>query len=144
MHRIWPVKCPCEKKSIPNELDQLNCHMMYLFISCQKKMRLAKLNYTCLASNSVLLHFLNSFACCQCQGTYSNAVYPTPCLPIRTLLYFGKVCPHHSTDRSIKLSGSHRTQPRQVRWGGLHAPVVTEWWPACLHKQSPRVHQRGN
>ena len=35
-------------------------------------------------------------------------------------------------------------KPRQVRWEGLHAPVVTEWWPACLHKQSPRVHQRGN
>ena len=35
-------------------------------------------------------------------------------------------------------------KPRQVRWGGLHAPVVTEWWPACLHKQFPRVHQRGN
>ena len=28
-------------------------------------------------------------------------------------------------------------KPRQVRWGGLHAPVVTEWWPACLHKQFP-------
>ena len=35
-------------------------------------------------------------------------------------------------------------KPTQVRWGGLHAPVVTEWWPACLHKQFPRVHQRGN
>ena len=35
-------------------------------------------------------------------------------------------------------------KPIQVRWGGLHAPVVTEWWPACLHKRSPRVHQRGN
>ena len=35
-------------------------------------------------------------------------------------------------------------KPRQVRWGGLHAPLVTEWWPACLHKQSPRVHQRGS
>ena len=34
--------------------------------------------------------------------------------------------------------------PRQVRWGGLHAPVVTEWWPACLHKQFPSVHRRGN
>ena len=30
-------------------------------------------------------------------------------------------------------------KPRQVRWGGLHAPVVTEWWPACLHKQSPTI-----
>ena len=35
-------------------------------------------------------------------------------------------------------------KPRQVRWGWLHAPMVTEWWPACLHKQSPRVHQRSN
>ena len=35
-------------------------------------------------------------------------------------------------------------KPRQVRWGGLHAPVVTEWWPACLHKQFPSVHHRGN
>ena len=35
-------------------------------------------------------------------------------------------------------------KPKQVRWGGLHAPVVTEWWPACLHKQFPRVHHRGN
>ena len=35
-------------------------------------------------------------------------------------------------------------KPRQVRWGGLHTPVVTEWWPACLHKQFPSVHHRGN
>ena len=35
-------------------------------------------------------------------------------------------------------------KPRQVRWGGLHAPVVTEWWPACLHKQFPRVHHGDN
>ena len=25
-------------------------------------------------------------------------------------------------------------KPRQVRWGELHAPVVSEWPPACLHK----------
>ena len=25
-------------------------------------------------------------------------------------------------------------KPRQVKWGELHAPVVTEWSPACLHK----------
>ena len=25
-------------------------------------------------------------------------------------------------------------KPRQVRWGELHASVVTEWSPACLHK----------
>ena len=35
-------------------------------------------------------------------------------------------------------------KPKQVRWGGLHASVVTEWWPACLHKQFPSVHHRGN
>ena len=36
-------------------------------------------------------------------------------------------------------------KPRQeVRWGGLHVPVVTEWWPACLHKQFLSVHHRGN
>ena len=28
-------------------------------------------------------------------------------------------------------------KPRQVRWVVLHAPVVTEWWPACFHKQFP-------
>ena len=32
-------------------------------------------------------------------------------------------------------------KPRQVRWGGLQAPVVTEWWPAHLHTS---VHHRGN
>ena len=31
-----------------------------------------------------------------------------------------------------------------MRWDWLHAPVVTEWWPACLHKQFPSVHHRGN
>ena len=35
-------------------------------------------------------------------------------------------------------------KPIQVRWGGLRAPVVTEWWPACLHKQFPSVHHTGN
>ena len=30
------------------------------------------------------------------------------------------------------------------KWGGLHAPVVTEWWPACLHKLFPSVHHRDN
>ena len=33
-------------------------------------------------------------------------------------------------------------KPRQVRWGELHAPVVTEWSPACLHKLLPGAHQR--
>ena len=35
-------------------------------------------------------------------------------------------------------------KPRQVRWGGLYAPVGTEWAAACLHKQFPRAHHRGN
>ena len=35
-------------------------------------------------------------------------------------------------------------KPREVRWGGLHAPVITEWWPACLRKQFPSVHHRDN
>ena len=35
-------------------------------------------------------------------------------------------------------------KPKQVRWGGLHARVVTEWWPACLHKHFSSVHHRGN
>ena len=64
-------------------------------------------------------------------------------------LNFGKLNSHslitqHSADRPIKLSGSHRTQTQTSEVSWLHAPMVTEWWPACLHKQSPRVHQRGN
>ena len=43
---------------------------------------------------------------------------------------------------SFQAATEHK--PRQVRWGGLHPPVVTEWWPACLHKQFPSVHHRGN
>ena len=33
-------------------------------------------------------------------------------------------------------------KPRQVRWGGVHASVVTEWSLACLHKLLPTEHQR--
>ena len=35
-------------------------------------------------------------------------------------------------------------KPRQVRWGGVHALVVTEWPPACLKKLLPRAHHTGN
>ena len=53
---------------------------------------------------------------------------------------------HIVGEQPTDYSGSHRTQTQtsEVRWGGLHAPVVTEWWPACLHKQFPSVHHRGN
>ena len=33
---------------------------------------------------------------------------------------------------SFQTSEAHK--PRQVRWGELHASVVTEWSLACLHK----------
>ena len=54
------------------------------------------------------------------------------------------VCVLHSADSSIKLSGRHTTQTQtsEVRWGELHASVVTEWSPACLHKLLPVAHQR--
>ena len=58
--------------------------------------------------------------------------------------------PHHCQAACIAQIGPLSFQaaiehkPRQVRWGRLHAPVVTEWWPACLHKQFPSVHHRGN
>ena len=43
---------------------------------------------------------------------------------------------------SFQAAIEHNT--RQVRWAQLHASVVTEWSPACLHKQFPRDHHRGN
>ena len=44
----------------------------------------------------------------------------------------------------LSFQGSHRThtQTSEVRW--LHASVVTEWSPACLHKQFPGDLHRGN
>ena len=44
----------------------------------------------------------------------------------------------------LSFQGSHRTQTQtsDVRW--LHASVVTEWSPACLHKQFPGDLHRGN
>ena len=35
-------------------------------------------------------------------------------------------------------------KPRQVRWGEVHASMVTEWLPACLHKKLQRGHHTGN
>ena len=44
----------------------------------------------------------------------------------------------------LSFQGSHRTQTQtsEVRW--LHASVVTEWSPACLHEQFPGDLHRGN
>ena len=44
----------------------------------------------------------------------------------------------------LSFQGSHRTQTQtsEVRW--LHASVVTEWSPACLHKQFQGYLHRGN
>ena len=44
----------------------------------------------------------------------------------------------------LSFQGSHRThtQTSEVRW--LHASEVTEWSPACLHKQFPGDLYRGN
>ena len=44
----------------------------------------------------------------------------------------------------LSFQGSHRTQTQtsEVRW--LQASVVTEWSPACLHKQFPGDLHRGN
>ena len=44
----------------------------------------------------------------------------------------------------LSFQGSHRTQTQtsEVRW--LHSSVVTEWSPACLHKQFPGDLHRGN
>ena len=44
----------------------------------------------------------------------------------------------------LSFQGSHRTQTQtsEVRW--LHASVVTEWSPACLHKQFPGDLHRCN
>ena len=33
---------------------------------------------------------------------------------------------------------------RQVRWGEVHASMITQWSPACLQKLLPRGHQTGN
>ena len=43
---------------------------------------------------------------------------------------------------SFQTSIPHK--PRQVCWGELHAPVVTEWSPTCLHKELTRGHHTGN
>ena len=44
----------------------------------------------------------------------------------------------------LSFQGSHRTQTQtsEVKW--LHASVVTEWSPACLHKQFPGAYHRAN
>ena len=44
----------------------------------------------------------------------------------------------------LSFQGSQKTQTQtsEVRW--LHASVVTEWSPACLHKQFPGDLHRGN
>ena len=54
-----------------------------------------------------------------------------------TYFYIAQIAP-------LSYQGSHRTQTQtsEVRW--LHASVVTEWSPACLHKQFPGDLHRGN
>ena len=53
------------------------------------------------------------------------------------LFYIAQIAP-------LSFQGSHRTQTQtsEVRW--LHPSVVTEWSPACLHKQFPGDLHRGN
>ena len=46
---------------------------------------------------------------------------------IKKLLNIAQIAP-----LSFQDAVAHK--PRQVRWGELHASVVTEWSPACLHK----------
>ena len=68
------------------------------------------------------------------------------------LLFYGVLLllPKASNDLHIaqiaplSFQGSHRTQTQtsEVRW--LHASVVTEWSPACLHMQFQGDHHRGN
>ena len=40
---------------------------------------------------------------------------------------------------SFQTSIPHKHQ--QVKWGEVHALVVTEWPPACLHKLLTRISQ---
>ena len=52
----------------------------------------------------------------------------------RSQLYIAQIGP-------LSFQAAIEHKPRQVRWGGLHAPVVTEWWPACLHNKCPSQRQ---
>ena len=46
---------------------------------------------------------------------------------LKPLLFIAQIVP-----LSFQAALAHKL--REVRWGELHAPVVTEWSPACLHK----------
>ena len=45
----------------------------------------------------------------------------------------------HIAPMSFQTPMPHK--PRQVKWGEVHASVVTEWPLASLHKLLPRRHQ---
>ena len=57
--------------------------------------------------------------------------------PVLFASYIAQIAP-------LSFQGRHRTQTQtsEVRW--LHASVVTEWSPACLHKQFPGDLHRGS
>ena len=68
-------------------------------------------------------------------GVLTSHVHPSVLLLVHILI----LVKPHSADSSIKLSGRHTTQTRQVRWSELHASVVIEWSPACLHKRHKKT-----
>ena len=47
----------------------------------------------------------------------------------------------HSAVAPMCFQTSIPHKPRQVRWCEVHASVVTEWPPTCLHKLLPRGHK---
>ena len=51
------------------------------------------------------------------------------------------MCSFHGTDSSNELPDLHATQTPASE---VHAEVVTERPPVCLHKLLPREHQRDN
>ena len=50
----------------------------------------------------------------------------------------------HSAVSSTEFPDLHTTQTLASEVGEVHASVVTEWPPACLHKLLPRGHQTAN
>ena len=82
-------------------------------------------------------------------GYNNNESKPQRLIMRKVHRYHNGVCQHCMTFpiaqiAPLSFQGSHRTQTQtsEVRW--LHASVVTERSPACLHKQFPGDLHRGN
>ena len=92
------------------------------------------IKWNCIIIQQTLIHWFSSQQK-HVRGTFNKVQSIT--LSHTALWYIAQLAP-----MSFYTSIPHK--PRQVRWGGVHASVVTEWSPACLHKLLPRGHHTCN